>query len=139
MSEAEASGFTLDPQLAADTVLVADWALSRVLLMDDTRFPWLILVPRHAGLIELDDLRDDDQLTLLHEINRAMGLLRKFGRCDKLNLGALGNVVPQFHMHVVARRRDDAAWPRPVWGSGSAIRYDQTTRDALLQRLRNLQ
>lgn len=139
MSGAEESGFSVDPRLAADTVFVADWKLSRVLLMDDARFPWLILVPRHAGLIELDDLRDDDQLTLLREMNRAMGLLRKIGRCDKLNLGALGNSVPQFHMHVVGRRRDDVAWPGLVWGSGAAIRYDQTTRDALLQRSRNLQ
>ncbi|HEX7130603.1 MAG TPA: HIT family protein [Rhodanobacteraceae bacterium] len=128
--------FTLDPRLAADTALVADWALSRVLLMDDARFPWLILVPRRAGLVELDDLGSLEQAQLLDEINRAMALLREVAPCDKLNVGALGNSVRQLHVHVVARRESDAAWPGPVWGSGAAMRYEASTREALVGQFR---
>ncbi len=128
--------FVLDPRLAADTLFVADWELSRVLLMDDGRFPWLILVPRRAGLVELSDLDLDAQMRLLREIDRAMALLRSLAPCDKLNIGALGNIVRQFHVHVVARRESDAAWPGPVWGSGAAVRYEVLARDFLLDRLR---
>lgn len=136
MSGQDLRGFTLDPRLAADTAFVADWGLSRVLLMDDARFPWLILVPRREGLVELDDLAPDEQLQLLGEINGAMALLRNAGPCDKLNIGALGNMVRQLHVHVVARREGDAAWPGPVWGSGTAVRRASTARDALVEMLR---
>lgn len=136
MSGQDLRGFTLDPRLAADTAFVADWGLSRVLLMDDARFPWLILVPRREGLVELDDLAPDEQLQLLGEINGAMALLRNAGPCDKLNIGALGNMVRQLHVHVVARREGDAAWPGPVWGSGTAVRRASAARDALVEMLR---
>lgn len=136
MSEPDERGFTLDPQLAADTVFVADWPLCRVLLMDDARFPWLILVPRRADLVELDDLAPGEQVRLLSEINQAIAMLRNAARCDKLNVGALGNIVRQLHVHVVARREGDAAWPGPVWGSGQAVRYGPTGRDRLLEVLR---
>ncbi|HJU09090.1 MAG TPA: HIT family protein [Rhodanobacteraceae bacterium] len=136
MSDPADRSFVLDPRLAADTIFIADWALSRVLLMDDARFPWLILVPRHADLIELDDLSFDDQMRLLREVGRAMTLLRSFATCDKFNIGALGNIVRQLHVHVVARRQDDAAWPGPVWGTGAADRYETPARDSLLDRLR---
>lgn len=128
--------FILDPRLAADTAFVADWKLSRVLLMDDIRFPWLILVPRRAGLAELDDLAPDEQAQLLAEINRAMALLRDVAPCDKINVGALGNVVRQLHVHVVARRENDVAWPGPVWGSGAAVRHQPAAREALVATLR---
>jgi diadenosine tetraphosphate (Ap4A) HIT family hydrolase len=136
VSEPDERGFTLDPQLAADTVFVADWPLCRVLLMDDARFPWLILVPRRADLVELDDLAPGEQVRLLSEINQAIAMLRNVARCDKLNVGALGNIVRQLHVHVVARREGDAAWPGPVWGSGQAVRYGPTGRDRLLEVLR---
>jgi diadenosine tetraphosphate (Ap4A) HIT family hydrolase len=130
------AGFVLDPRLAADTVSVDDWRLSRVLLMDDARFPWLVLVPRRAGLVELDDLASDEQPELWREVARAMALLRALGPCDKINLGALGNIVRQLHLHVVARRAGDAAWPWPVWGSGAAAGYGSAARHALVERLR---
>jgi diadenosine tetraphosphate (Ap4A) HIT family hydrolase len=136
VSEPDERGFTLDPKLAADTVFVADWPLCRVLLMDDARFPWLILVPRRADLVELDDLAPGEQVRLLSEINQAIAMLRNVARCDKLNVGALGNIVRQLHVHVVARREGDAAWPGPVWGSGQAVRYGPTGRDRLLEVLR---
>lgn len=128
--------FELDPRLAADTVYVADWALCRVLLMDDAQFPWLVLVPRRAGLAELDDLDADDRTRLLQEIQRAMQTLRDTVEYDKLNIGALGNIVRQLHVHVVARRRNDAAWPGPVWGHGRAVPYAEGARDQLVTALR---
>lgn len=137
MNESPEHDFTLNPHLAADTAFIADWELSRLLLMDDVRFPWLILVPRREGLIELDDLREDDQHTLLREISRAMQLLRDIAPCDKLNIGMLGNIVQQLHVHIVARRSDDTAWPGPAWGCGTAQPYDAAARDMLTGRLRN--
>jgi len=118
MSEA---GFALDPRLAADTRPVASLPLCDVLLMNDARYPWLILVPRRAGLVEIADLRDDEQAMLWQEVNRAAAALRAVAPCDKLNLGALGNIVRQLHVHVVARVEGDAAWPGPVWGNGQAV------------------
>ena len=132
MSEA----FTLDPRLAADTRLLASLPLCDVRLMDDARYGWLVLVPRRDGLVEIADLDEGEQATLWHEVNRAAAALRAAMPCDKLNLGALGNIVRQLHVHVVGRREGDAAWPGPVWGSGSASRYDEQARAALLERLR---
>ncbi|WP_395119073.1 HIT domain-containing protein [Rhodanobacter sp. FW102-FHT14D06] len=114
MSEA----FTLDPRLAADTRLLASLPLCDVRLMDDARYGWLVLVPRRDGLVEIADLDEGEQATLWHEVNRAAAALRAAMPCDKLNLGALGNIVRQLHVHVVARREGDAGWPGPVWGHG---------------------
>ena len=129
-------GFTLDPRLAADTVLVADGPLSQLRLMDDARFPWLVLVPRLPGAVEWLDLDGGAQRLLLAEINLAGKLLRALGPVHKLNIGALGNIVRQLHVHVLARQEGDAAWPGPAWGSGSAARYDEATKLALVARLR---
>jgi diadenosine tetraphosphate (Ap4A) HIT family hydrolase len=131
------AGFELDPRLASDTVFVVDCELCRVLLMDDARFPWLILVPRRAGITELDDLDQDDRALLMQEVPAAMKTLRAVASCDKLNVGMLGNIVRQLHVHVVARREDDAAWPAPVWGHGRAQRYTPEARNALVARLRS--
>tara|TARA_R110002020_G_scaffold86363_47_gene212931 strand:+ start:598 stop:1011 length:414 start_codon:yes stop_codon:yes gene_type:complete len=130
-------GFSLDPRLAGDSVLVADGPLSQLRLMDDSRFPWLVLVPRLPGAEEWLDLDGDAQRLLLAEINLAGRALRALGPVHKLNIGALGNIVRQLHVHVVARREGDAAWPGPVWGSGPAQRYDASTREDLLARLRD--
>ncbi len=115
--------FVLDPQLTRESVFVADRALCRVLLMDDARFPWLVLVPRRAGLVELFDLDATERALLFDELEQAARALRSIAPCAKLNVGALGNVVRQLHVHVVARREDDAAWPGPVWGHGSRQPY----------------
>lgn len=120
--------FTLDPRLAADTETIGDLALSRVLLMNDARFPWLILVPRRAGLVELLDLTAGERAMLTEEAMVAGRALRAVAPCDKLNVAALGNVVRQLHMHVVARVEGDPAWPGPVWGSGAAKPYDAAWR-----------
>lgn len=136
MNDAFEAGFELDPRLAKDTVFVADWQLCRVLLMDDAQFPWLVLVPRRTGLVELFDLDEPDRTCLMHEIQRAMHALQNIVECDKLNVGALGNIVHQLHVHVVARRRDDPAWPGPVWGHGPAHHYLSEARDKLVKAIR---
>ena len=106
--------WSLHPQLVLDTVPVGDLPLTRVLLASDANYPWLILVPRLPGLIELIDLEETAQVRLVGEIAAAARALRTLTACDKLNIAALGNQVPQLHVHVIARRRTDAAWPKPV-------------------------
>lgn len=133
-----AADFALDPRLGRDSILVADGPLSQLRLVDDARFPWLLLVPRIADAREWVDLDGAAQRLLLAEINLAANALRAFQPCDKLNIGALGNIVQQLHVHVVARRADDAAWPGPVWGSGQARPYEPARRDAATARLRTL-
>jgi len=128
--------FQLDARLAGDTHAVGDLAVSRLLLMDDARFPWLILVPRRAGLRELIELERDAQHALLEEINTCAHVLHALDKPDKLNIAALGNVVPQLHVHVIARHVGDAAWPRPVWGAGTREAYAPAARDARLAALR---
>jgi diadenosine tetraphosphate (Ap4A) HIT family hydrolase len=123
--------FELDPRLAADSVFVADGPLSQVRLMDDTRFPWLLLVPRVRGASEWIELDGSQQRLLLAEINRAGQLLRAEPGVEKLNIGALGNIVRQLHVHLVGRHAGDAAWPGPVWGSGTALRHDPDALAAL--------
>ena len=128
--------FALHPQLQADTTSVADWALSRVLLMNDARFPWLILVPRRAGLSELFDLKHAERMVLAEELNRASVGLKAQAKAAKINVGALGNIVQQLHIHVVARSEADAAWPGPVWGYGQPVPYQVAARDSLIDRLK---
>ena len=129
------SGFVLHPRLEADTVFVADWALSRVLLMNDARYGWLVLVPRRAGAVELFDLGLEDRSVLMEEAARAAQLLKGIGNATKINVGALGNLVPQLHVHVVARNPGDPAWPGPVWGHSPAAPYEATARDAMVAQI----
>ena len=130
--------WSLHPQLAQETVPVGDLPLTRVLLANDANFPWLILVPRLPGLTELIDLEENAQIQLLNEIAIAARTLKTVTACDKLNIAALGNQVPQLHVHVIARHRTDAAWPKPVWGAVAASAYKPGERDKLLQSLRRL-
>jgi diadenosine tetraphosphate (Ap4A) HIT family hydrolase len=108
--------FTLDERLAGDSVPVTDLPLSTVRLMNERSWPWLILVPRRVGLVEIIDFEAAERSRLMEEIAHASEALRRLYRPDKLNVAALGNVVPQLHVHVIARFRSDPAWPRPVWG-----------------------
>jgi diadenosine tetraphosphate (Ap4A) HIT family hydrolase len=110
------TGWLLHPQLANDVGLVGDLALSRVLAINAADFPWLILVPRRAGVTEIIDL-GDDAATLMSEIARVSRVLKAVTTCDKLNVAAIGNVVPQLHVHIVARWKTDRLWPKPVWGA----------------------
>jgi len=110
--------FTLHPQLAADTVELARWPLSLVLLMDDARFPWLILVPQRQGLRDLHDVAAAEHGTMMAEIARAGRVMKSTFGADKINTAALGNQVPQLHIHVIARFASDPAWPKPIWSVG---------------------
>lgn len=131
-----AASFELDRRLAADTSPVASLPLCDVLLMNDARYPWLVLVPRVAGLVEIVDLDADQQAVLWQEINLASVALRSVAPCDKLNVGALGNIVRQLHVHIVLRREGDQAWPGPVWGKGDTVRYKPSVLSPLLAQLR---
>ncbi|GAA0261540.1 HIT family protein [Rhodanobacter caeni] len=128
--------FALDPRLAADTLAVTTLPLCEVRLMNDARYAWLILVPRQAGLAEVSDLADDERARLWREVDQAALALRAVAPCDKLNIGALGNVVRQLHVHVLARREGDAAWPGPVWGHGAAVPYRPDEAAARVAALR---
>jgi len=116
--------FELHPRLAADTFAVGDLPLCRVLLNNDARFPWCILVPRIAGLRDLHDVPEGERLQLFEEIGQVSVALQMLGNADKMNVAALGNMVPQLHVHVIARTTSDAAWPMPVWSAaGPAQAY----------------
>jgi len=117
------TAFTLHPRLAADTIAIGDLPLCSVLLTDDSRYPWLVLVPRRLGAREIVDLSAEDRAVLIEEIAAASRALRAVTGAEKLNVAAIGNVVAQLHVHIVARFAADAAWPEPVWGRGSAVRY----------------
>lgn len=127
--------FQLHSRLAADTVLIGEMPLSRALLMNDSRYPWAVLTPRRSDLTEIVDLPQADRTQLMEEIAALSDALRTVRPCDKLNVGALGNLVPQLHVHVIARRRNDDAWPGPVWGHGQAVPYEAGAAAALAARL----
>ena len=131
-----AGEFVLDPRLAADTVPVASLSLCDVLLMNDVRYPWLILVPRITERVEITDLDAASQTMLWQELNIASVALRAVVPGDKLNLGALGNIVRQLHVHLVIRRKSDDAWPGPVWGHGNAVPYAMDQLEMLIQSLK---
>jgi len=130
--------FHLDRRLAADTVELTRWPLCRVLLMNDRAYPWLILVPEREGLRDLHDLAPADHATVMAEITRAATALQKIYWPDKMNVAALGNVVSQLHIHVIARFKTDAAWPRPVWGVKPTERYDAEALEIAVVRLRQV-
>jgi diadenosine tetraphosphate (Ap4A) HIT family hydrolase len=129
------TSFVLDPRLDADTIPLGRLALSRVLLMNDARFPWLILVPERADLAEVIDLPDDERMLLMREISAASEALKAVFQPDKLNIGALGNRVRQLHVHVLARFASDVAWPGPVWGVGQAQPYPPHMAGVTLDRI----
>jgi diadenosine tetraphosphate (Ap4A) HIT family hydrolase len=128
--------WSLHPQLARDTINLGDLPLSRVLIINDANYPWLLLVPRRDGVSELIDLDEVEQAQLLTEVARVARALKSVTACDKLNIAALGNVVPQLHVHVIARRQGDAAWPRPVWGAVAPVAHDKTELENFVSALR---
>tara|TARA_R110000796_G_scaffold22765_3_gene65644 strand:- start:508 stop:927 length:420 start_codon:yes stop_codon:yes gene_type:complete len=118
------NNFELDERLTADTLPIADLPLSRVLLMNDARYPWVILVPRYGAISEVFELSLDDQQQLWREATQLGEAMKTALGGDKVNIAALGNVVNQLHVHVILRRHSDATWPAPVWGNGSPEPYD---------------
>ena len=130
--------FQLDPRLAADTFLVGETPLSQVLLMNDARYPWLILVPRRSDVTEPFQLSEADQAQLWQESMRLGEAMKVYFAADKLNIAALGNQVAQLHVHHIARFHADDAWPGPVWGVGSAVPYSDPALEVLKGELRSL-
>ena len=128
--------FTLHPRLAADTIFAADWPLCRVLLMNEARYFWLVLVPRHDGVSEITELSSADRAQLMEETALG-GMIIKSAGATKLNIGALGNIVPQLHLHVIGRTADDPAWPGPVWGHSAPVPYEEAERDARIALVRS--
>lgn len=129
--------FELDPRLAADTEDLGMLGLCRVLLMRDARYPWVILVPAKPDLVEISDLSPADRSVLMEEVTTAGSVLAELYRPEKINTGALGNIVRQLHIHIVARNTGDPAWPGPVWGHSPAQPYEEqalTARVSELQR-----
>ena len=118
------SAWTLHPQLKQDTIDIGDLPLCKVLVIKDANYPWLMLVPRRPEKVEIIDLDEVEQAQLMAEVSRAARALKDITKCDKLNIAALGNMVPQLHVHVIARRTGDAAWPRPVWGVVPPLAHD---------------
>ncbi|WP_019996087.1 HIT family protein [Aureimonas ureilytica] len=131
----DATDHELDARLEADTIALLELPLSRLLLMNDRRWPWLILVPRRAGAVELFDLSEEDRQQLDREACRAAEGLKRLTGAEKMNIATLGNSVRQFHLHVVARRTGDPNWPRPVWGYGEREPYSPAEAEALRARL----
>jgi diadenosine tetraphosphate (Ap4A) HIT family hydrolase len=128
--------WSLHEQLQQDTIDIGDLPLSRVLVIKDAHYPWLVLVPRRDKVVEIIDLDEVEQGQLMTEITRVSRVLKEVTKCDKLNVAALGNAVPQLHVHVVARRKTDAAWPRPVWGVMPPLAHDAAEVQRFISELR---
>ena len=126
---------TLHPQLQKDCIIVGRLKLCHVLLMNDANYPWLILVPDRDDVTEIHQLTEEDQAQLIRESSRVAKMLTDHFNADKINIAALGNVVPQLHIHHIARYRDDAAWPKPVWGQVPIQPYSEETMERILGKL----
>ena len=128
--------FKLDPRLEADTLSVAKLGLCELRLMNDSRWPWLILIPQRAGIVEFLDLTPLDQTMLSFEVGLVAKTFKPFTQCKKLNIATIGNVVEMFHCHIVARNEGDANWPKPVWGFEEAIPYETRAGETMVTALR---
>ena len=129
------NSFVLHPQLAKDTVFIGRIAGSQLLLMNDARYPWLILVPEHDDLRELHELTEASYVEVTHGIRQISEKLQALTEAPKMNVAALGNQVPQLHIHIIARRHDDHAWTGPVWGVGEAVPYNEEEQRILVATL----
>ena len=132
----DASAWSLHSQLKKDTIDIGDLPLCKVLVIKDAHYPWLLLVPRREGAVEIIDLDEVAQAQLMTEISRVSRALKETTKCDKLNVAALGNMVPQLHVHIIARRTSDAAWPRPVWGVMPPLAHDAEEVQNFINALR---
>lgn len=128
--------YELHPQLRKDTIAIGQFELSDVLLMNDERYPWVILVPRREQLREIYQLAEADQQQLLKESNFVSKVMAELFSAHKMNVAALGNIVEQLHLHHVARFTSDAAWPKPIWGVGETVPYSDVAAKAMLSQLK---
>jgi diadenosine tetraphosphate (Ap4A) HIT family hydrolase len=132
------TSFELDARLAGDTLTVGELPLCTVRLMNDTRWPWLVLVPRIPEASEIHDLCDDTQIQLARETALIAAQLKRISGCQKINSAAIGNIVSQLHVHVIARTVGDPNWPAPVWGYGQKVPYDGVDADRFVSQFRPL-
>ena len=130
------SAWSLHPKLKEDTIDIGDLPLCKVLVIKDANYPWLMLVPRRPEKVEIIDLDEVEQAQLMAEVSRVARAVKDITKCDKLNIAALGNMVPQLHVHVIARRTSDAAWPRPVWGVVPPLAHDAAEVQHFISALR---
>ena len=130
--------FILNNRLDNDTYFIADMKLSRLLLMNDCRYPWVILVPRKNDIKEIYQLNDGDRYLLMDEINILSKAMTVKLSLDKINIGALGNIVSQLHIHIIGRYFNDAAWPNPVWGDGDMVAYDEANAASQCEFINNI-
>ena len=133
---ADTPAWSLHSRLKEDTIDIGDLPLCRVLVIKDANYPWLLLVPRRPDAVEIIDLDEVEQAQLMTEITRVARALKEITKCDKLNIAALGNAVPQLHMHIIARRSSDAAWPRSVWGVAPPLAHDAEEVQNFISALR---
>ena len=127
--------FKLDPRLEKDSFFIVELALSDVRLMNDSRWPWLVVVPRIAGAEEIHHLSVDDEQVLVAEMNEVAVALEAITGCDKVNIAAIGNIVRQLHVHIIARNEGDTNWPKTVWGYGEPIPYSDEAAHKLIRKL----
>jgi len=137
MKPRKSAGFQLDQKLEADTLPLMWLGLCELRAIDDSRWPWLVLVPQRPGAVEIHDLTPLDQAMLTFETNMVAQALKRVTGCTKINSGALGNVVPTLHVHVVARSEGDPGWPGPVWGYGSREPYDRAEFERLADAIKS--
>lgn len=130
--------YELHPQLLKDTLKIGQFELSDVLLMNDDRYPWVILVPRRVNVREIHQLAETEQQQMLKESSFVAIAMTQLFSADKMNVAALGNMVEQLHLHHVARFTSDAAWPKPVWGIGQATPYSEVAAKAMLSQLKRV-
>ena len=128
----------LHPQLEKDCFVIGQLPLCTVLLMNDANYPWFILVPQREGITEIHQLSDEDQQQLMRESSQLAALIEKEFKADKINVAALGNMVPQLHIHHIVRYKSDPAWPAPVWGKYPAVPYPEVRVERLVDRMRQL-
>ena len=129
------ASFELHERLALDCILVKDLQLCKLLLMNDSTFPWCLLVPMREGVREIYELSNEDQILLMQESSLLSAAMMEYFQGEKMNVAALGNIVPQLHIHIIARKKDDIAWPQPVWLAGSGIPYQQKIQERKVAEL----
>lgn len=127
--------FQLDERLARDSVLITKLGLCQLRVQNDKRWPWLVLVPQRGNMVEMFDLTPLDQALLTFETNQVASALKQLTGATKINVGALGNIVRQLHVHVVARTEGDASWPGPIWGQGTPVPYTDEDRNDFMTKL----
>lgn len=130
--------FFLHPQLEKDTFFIASLRISNILLMNDSRYPWIILVPRIIGAVDITDLYEVERLKFTEEINLIATAMKQHYQPERLNIAMLGNIVPQLHCHIIARFKEDFAWAKPVWGIGEAISYTKKEQEKTISLLQKL-